>query len=751
MEQRNKRNQGKSKAPILKPSVTAKKEQVAIKEQPVTSSNILIEAFQKWQFLIVFIFGALLYLNTLSFDYTLDDMLMIYKNKFTTDGVHGISKIMTTDAFTGFFGENKNLLTGGRYRPLSHVMFAIEWQLFKYNPLEGHLLNILLYGLLGVLVLKLLKKMFDDTKGSKWYLTLPFIATLLYLAHPIHTEVVANIKGRDELVTSILSLLTVYMAFLYVETNKLYYLGLVFLVYLSALFSKENALTFFAVVPLSVYFFKSKDYKKIALALTPMVLALIVYFATRFQLGLMNFSTKESELLNDPYLNATASDRYATVFYTLWMYIKLLIVPLNLTHDYYPKQIEIIGWANPSAIGSFLLYVGIGIVGLWGLIKRNIWGWLSIFYLATLSISSNLFFNIGAFMNERFIFTSSLAFSVLVAYLLKKYASKEKALLTILVVVLSLYSVKTFSRNYAWKDDFTLFTTDVLTSTNSAKVNTSAGGVLIERAIKEHDTIKKMELLSKASEYLAKATTIHPHYVQGWELYGNSFLYSNAYPQAIQCYENAIMSPGAAGNLLYVAQQTTLKKKYDISVNAYKVLLKYYPKNSLYRKSFATVLDDIGRWDTAKIILENVIKDEPNNSEAYNYLGLIYGKRLGLMDKSIELIEKARKLNPKDVSVYENLGVAYGFNKNYKASIEVLKKAIELNPKDEQAYVNISNSYRFSGDNRSAIGMLLKAIALNPKDAQAYLNISNCYLAIGDKTNAQKYLAMGSAIQGRIK
>ena len=86
-------------------------------------------------------------------------------------------------------------------------------------------------------------------------LAIPAIITLLYLTHPIHTEVAANIKGCDEL----LSLLFVIAAFNRIaawfrrETvgNLAAAGGLFFL----ALLSKESAITCVAVIPLLAWFF----------------------------------------------------------------------------------------------------------------------------------------------------------------------------------------------------------------------------------------------------------------------------------------------------------------------------------------------------------------------------------------------------------------------------------------------------------------------------------------------------------------
>ena len=60
----------------------------------------------KWlPYFILFLFGTLLYLNTIKNDYAVDDTLVVTQNKFTQQGFEGLSKIFTTDAFEGFFGE----------------------------------------------------------------------------------------------------------------------------------------------------------------------------------------------------------------------------------------------------------------------------------------------------------------------------------------------------------------------------------------------------------------------------------------------------------------------------------------------------------------------------------------------------------------------------------------------------------------------------------------------------------------------
>jgi len=90
------------------------------------------------QYMAIGIISLVLYLNTLFFSYALDDGLFITDNKVTKKGFSGLHDIFTKDAFYGVYGNDVKIkLPGGRYRPLSLAMFAIEYQLFGLAPFVG--------------------------------------------------------------------------------------------------------------------------------------------------------------------------------------------------------------------------------------------------------------------------------------------------------------------------------------------------------------------------------------------------------------------------------------------------------------------------------------------------------------------------------------------------------------------------------------------------------------------------------------
>ena len=112
------------------------------------------------------ILGFLLYGNTLTHEFTLDDAIVITENDFTKEGLSGIWDQLSNDQFVGFYGTKKELVAGGRYRPLSMVVFNIQYAFAGENPFFGHLSNVLFYILNGFLLYLVLSKLLPKFNGK---------------------------------------------------------------------------------------------------------------------------------------------------------------------------------------------------------------------------------------------------------------------------------------------------------------------------------------------------------------------------------------------------------------------------------------------------------------------------------------------------------------------------------------------------------------------------------------------------------
>ena len=645
------------------------------------NQNILI-------YIIIVAFTFILYGNTIPNEYALDDAIAITENQFTKDGFSGIKDIFTNESFTGFFGKKKNLVAGGRYRPLSMVTFAIEYELFGLNPHISHFINVLLYALTGIVIFMLLSMVNISTGNQAWYLGFPFVATLLFIAHPIHTEAIANIKGRDEILAFLGALLALKFTLDYLDKGKMKYLAYSGMMFFLGLLSKENTVTFLGVIPLTTYFFTSHSLKKNMASLLPLAVAFAVFMIIRTNI-LGAFTTKiPDELMNNPFLHASVTEKYATIFLTLGMYIKLLFIPHPLTYDYYPYHIPIIGWDDPRALISLTAYILLIIIALYGLKKKTVIPYGIAFYLLTLSIVSNILFPIGVFMSERFLYMPSLGFSIIMAWLILHYGPKaihnppvyRQMAMTLLLLILAGYSIKTISRNIHWKDDFTLFTHDVKTSSNSAKSNCTAGGKLLEKTKDIEDEQQKKEYLHQSIKYLKKSVSIHPKYKDAWLLLGNAWFEYN--------------------------------KNYDSTLYCYKQILKQNPNYALVYENINKILTGYDNTKHKISIYKDLYKINPNRFEINYNLGVLWGKHMGDMEKAIYYLERAVKIKPENIAALKDLGVAYGFSGKYKQSIGVLQRALKIKPDDPELYLNLGLSSQKSGQINKAKQYFAKAKAL---------------------------------------
>ncbi|MBL4657598.1 MAG: tetratricopeptide repeat protein [Flavobacteriales bacterium] len=643
--------------------------------------------------IVIFLIGFGLYANTLSHEYVLDDKIVITENEFTKEGFSGIPDILTTDVFVGFYGTDKNLVAGKRYRPLSLVTFAIEYQLFGENPFISHLINVLLYAFTGVLLYLLFLKILPDRNENSMFWTTAFVSTCIYIAHPLHTEVVANIKGRDEILTLLGGLGALYYSLKYLEDEKKKTLLLACVCLFLGLFAKENAITFLAVIPATIHFLspeKWADNKRIILSL---VGTAALYLGIRFSLLGIPDMKEATELMNNPFLGASLADKYATISYTFGKYMYLLVWPHPLTHDYYPFQVPIISWKDYRAIVPFILISFITLWSIKGFKNRKPTFYAFFFSLATFSIVSNVVVAVGSFMNDRFMYIPSIGFAMAVGIGLShgifKHLKPEKKWQPLIrgftLVLLLSYSYKTISRNTAWENDLTLSTTDVEISTSSAKANMSAGLSLITKAQAESNQAIRTPDLVQAITYLNKSLALYPNYIQPMLLMGNAYYELGQLENSLIYFENCVkITPGysyAVQNMKHVGQISVRDGNVDLAIKSYILLAKY----------------------------------TPNDYSVFMDLAELYGKELNDFQSALSNIQIADRLKPNDIDVLSKLGIIYSRLNQPTEAFAAFNKVLDRDPNNANTLLNIGITYNMMGQPEKGQPYIDKAISIDPK------------------------------------
>lgn len=620
---------------------------------------------------MVFAFAVLLYAPSCMYEFTQDDAIVIYDNDFVKQGWGGLYDIFITDSFTGFFeGEQKSdLVSGGRYRPLSLALFSVLYGIVGSSPWVFHMVSLLTYGLLCLLIYQALISI-QISWPRNHQLVFALLCTAIYAAHPIHTEVVANVKGMDEMLSFLFSTIAFLASLRYVRDKSFLALALAGLSLFLALLSKESAAPMVILVPFFAYFLSGDQVSKFSSSVKVGILSMTVfgvYFYIRSTIIGTGLGDTPNELLNNPfikvvdgsYLAFTSEEKWATILYGLGKYIQLLVFPHPLTHDYYPRHVGVMNFSDLSVWVSGIMNLALLGIAALGIRRRSMISLMIVFYYATIFLTSNVLFPIGTHISERFLFVPSLSVAAIASLgLIQIYKSPfgVRFVTPLSLILLLLMTGKTMTRSSIWQDDFTLFTTDVETSPESAKVRNAAAGTLLERSGADDISADKEDLMIReAISHLEEALRIHPRYKEAAMQTANAHTYLAEYDTAIKYYNYAL----------------ELDPSYDLAFsNLLQTLTAAAKRAGSQERDF----------EKAKRYLFQVLTHQPNNFDALSLMGTAHGSA-GQHNEAITYYERAISVNPDIALTYVNLGLAQ-INKGLeKEAQENFQKAVALDPR----------------------------------------------------------------------
>ncbi len=206
---------------------------------------------KRFVLLLLSFFTVFLYGNSIFNAYNLDDELVTLNHRLTSKGISAIPEIFKSPYYEDNMGYSYE------YRPMVLVSFAIEHQFFNDNPKVGHLINLLLYLLTVICLYKFLRLVFLESNPI-----LPIIATLVFAAFPLHTEVVSNIKNRDVILAVLFSLLSGIHLIRYYSSGNLVSLLFSSVLFLVSLLSKSDSIIFLVIFPLLLLFFMPNKFDR---------------------------------------------------------------------------------------------------------------------------------------------------------------------------------------------------------------------------------------------------------------------------------------------------------------------------------------------------------------------------------------------------------------------------------------------------------------------------------------------------------
>jgi protein O-mannosyl-transferase len=634
-----------------------------------------------------FILAWVLYANATWNKFAIDDELVTGpENSVVSQGLKALPTIFSNFyvSKTGNIGSQNT-----DYRPIVKLTFALEYQLWGEKPGVSHGINVLIYFLLSTLLFFVLKRLLRN-----YNILFPFLITVLFMVHPIHSEVVASLKNRDEMLAFICGLGSLYYMLKYVEEKKTRFVVYSVLVFCIGYLSKSSISPFLILIPLVIYFFTDTPVKKI-LPVFLFILAgvLLAYFVPRF---FLHSTQRVNYYIENPlYFEKSFWLRLGTGFMSLLFYLKMLVYPYPLIYYYGYNTIPITTLWNPLAALSFLIYLVLFIYAVRKIREKSLLSFAILFYMIAISMYSNILAPVVGIVAERFLFVGSVGFCIALVYVIFRIFRTQPKSLTIeltdrikiltiifLLIIPSTYMV--IKRNRAWRNSFDLATTDLRHSKKSAKVNIQYAGLLMNK-IYNANPEDQLNMVQQFTPVITK------YYRRGIDVYPANY---QALNDLASVYVNFANKPDSSGIYLRkaIAMEPDLQPawvnlglvyrklhKYDSAMYCYQRILKKNPKELKALIAMANMSDEMGNMEEALKLLNQAMQTDPNSDLPYRALGNYYITRNDTLS-AVKYWEKAASLNPAyDVdmqlnSIYRKLGNMEKANYYYEMAMQRSRK-----------------------------------------------------------------------------
>jgi protein O-mannosyl-transferase len=403
----------------------------------------------------------IVYSRTLHLDYTkLDDSIFIVENaQYNSD-----AKNIGVSFQRGLFNPTKDAY----YRPLFLVDFIIESRIFGVKPAGYHFTNLLFHLISVILLFLFLKRLKIPQLDS-------FLLSLLFSVHPVLTQAVAWIPGRNDMLLMIFLLSSFLMLFKYLEKPATGILLLHFLLLLAALFTKETAV----IIPVimggfSILFLKS-GWRKLVFPFFSWIAAILIWILVR------STATLSKDWISPAGMLQAGIERLGVIL----QYLGKIFLPVNLT-------------VFPMAGDISLTW---GILALAGLVALVIYSksytrpltyfglfWFIVFLIPVLIVPKSL--------NDQ-VFEHRLYLPVIGILIMLSQAvpftgtSSPKMKIVIVSAIATIFAIQCFIRTGYFSDPVTFWTHAVNGSPHSAYAKTLLG-------TKVEDPAEREKLLKEA-------------------------------------------------------------------------------------------------------------------------------------------------------------------------------------------------------------------------------------------------------------
>lgn len=402
--------------------------------------------------------SVLVYINSLPGEFTFNTLSPIVNN----ESIRALTNI------PGFF-----LSPLSEPSPMAATTFALDHALWGLKPWGFRGVNILLHAVCSVLVgVFALKSSLLDRRGAA-------VAAIVFALHPVHTEAIAGIVGRGEILATIFTLLS--LRFFLEDKGPGFYAASLMLFALALLSSRAALALPLAMLMYSLFLPGQRGPEKRLWRIAPYFVFSLLYIG-------LYLSKAPGSLL----AAQTLPVALMTALKVSGLYIIKLVLPLSLDAGYYftpPTEL-----LSPDVILPFQALLVLVITAAFSLRLSPRLSFSLIFILLGLLPFMHLLPQVSL-MKEAYLYLPSVGLCLLAGLLFEEIA-KQKSIRwagSLAMAPLLLFSLLIFQRNSVWKDDLTLLRDIVRKSPGNALTHYNLGVSydntgMLEEALTEYET-----------------------------------------------------------------------------------------------------------------------------------------------------------------------------------------------------------------------------------------------------------------------
>lgn len=608
------------------------------------------------KYLLIFIVALAQYANTANHDYAWDDAIVLTQNSRVQKGLSNIPELfenIKTQKIENRYG----------YRPISLLSFATDVQLFGMNPAAAHKVNILLYALLCVLIFYFLQLVFPNDPWRN------FIIAMLFVVHPLHTEVVANIKSRDEMLAMLFGMGGLLFFHRAKDSKPILFYSLGCLALLFSFLCKESGITFCGVAILLAWLESDNDTVRKRLArFIPAFAAVLLLLAVRSFVYSDAFFESEDftnyrkgiflqeGFVGNPLLGIDDMlTRAANIFYLAFLYLVKFIIPYPLIHDYSYNQLPLIDWSHTMAWVSMIALLTLLFIGLRGLWKRTMYGFGIMLFFAGISIYLHVVQLAPDLFAERFMFVPSLGISmalVVGVFQIKRLRPSHRNM-TFGMICLVFFTMS-WKRNYAWKDNETLFRTDLPKLENCVRSNYNFALLLHDEYYRAPEN-EKIRLKKDIIKHYERAFALSDRMFNIYMDLGGAYMEFGFSDKGKEVFEKAMVRYPKL-SIPYVQMA-----KYYMSFNDFARAVPYLEKakelgeaNSDFYYLLGICLFNTDREEEAIDIVVAGEKLGVSTSAYYSLMARMY-RKLAMNQQAVAALQRGVRQFPEDVGLNKDL------------------------------------------------------------------------------------------------